>query len=171
MGTGRMPIRNQGKQARGQPDKNPQDTRHTRVHAAPQPHEAGAEDRKNHGEVGDVANEKNLIPFDRRTETEQREIRSAGGIASGVSRRRKRSLKEAADLYLSLPVSDQRKWNRIARRGVGPEDVDNQMAMIIGLADAAASGDARAAKVLIDLLGEEKGAGGEAEGVTVIIDV
>ena len=118
-----------------------------------------------------MANEKNLIPFDRRTETEQREIRYAGGIASGVSRRRKRSLKEAADLYLSLPVSDQRKWNRIARRGVGPEDVDNQMAIIIGLADAAASGDARAAKVLIDLLGEEKGAGGEAEGVTVIIDV
>lgn len=32
-------------QARGQPDKNPQDTRHTRVHAAPQLHEAGAGDR------------------------------------------------------------------------------------------------------------------------------
>lgn len=118
-----------------------------------------------------MANEKNLIPFDRRTENEQREIRSAGGIASGVSRRRKRSLKEAADLYLSLPVSDQRKWNRIARRGVDPEDVDNQMAMIIGLADAASCGDARAAKVLIDLLGEEKNLEDETERVTVKIDV
>lgn len=117
-----------------------------------------------------MANEKNLIPFSQRTEEEARELGRKGGIASGISRRRKRSLKEAADLYLSLPVSDQRKWNRIARRGVEPEDVDNQMAMIIGLADAASCGDAKAAKVLIDLLGEDQD-GEEREGVTVEIDV
>lgn len=33
-----------------------------------------------------MGNEKNLIPFDRRTESEQREIRSKGGKSSGVSR-------------------------------------------------------------------------------------
>lgn len=102
-----------------------------------------------------MPNEKNLIPFDQRTEEEQRDIRSAGGKASGVSRRRKRSLKEAADLYLSLPVSDRRVWNKIARRGVDPEDIDNQMAMIIGLTVAATAGDAKAAKVIVDLLGED----------------
>lgn len=103
---------------------------------------------------GDVSNEKNLIPFNQRTEEEQRRIQSAGGIASGISRRRKRSLKEAADLYLSLPVSDQRRWNKIARKGVDPEDVDNQMAIIIGLSEAATAGDARAAKAIFELLGE-----------------
>ena len=102
-----------------------------------------------------MPNEKNLIPFDQRTEEEQRDIRSAGGKASGVSRRRKRSLKEAADLYLSLPVSDRRVWNKIARKGVDPEDIDNQMAMIIGLTMAATAGDAKAAKVIVDLLGED----------------
>ena len=102
-----------------------------------------------------MPNEKNLIPFDQRTEEEQRDIRSAGGKASGVSRRRKRSLKEAADLYLSLPVSDRRVWNKIARRGVDPDDIDNQMAMIIGLTVAATAGDAKAAKVIVDLLGED----------------
>ena len=102
-----------------------------------------------------MPNEKNLIPFDQRTEEEQRGIRSAGGKASGVSRRRKRSLKEAADLYLSLPVSDRRVWNKIARRGVDPDDIDNQMAMIIGLTMAATAGDAKAAKVIVDLLGED----------------
>lgn len=102
-----------------------------------------------------MPNEKNLIPFDRRTEEEQRDIRSAGGKASGVSRRRKRSLKEAADLYLSLPVADRRTWNKIARRGVDPEDIDNQMAMVIGLTMAATAGDAKAAKVIVDLLGED----------------
>ena len=102
-----------------------------------------------------MPNEKNLIPFDQRTEEEQRDIRSAGGKASGVSRRRKRSLKEAADLYLSLPVSDRRVWNKIARRGVDQEDIDNQMAMIIGLTMAATAGDAKAAKIIVDLLGED----------------
>lgn len=97
----------------------------------------------------------NLIPFDQRSEDEQREIRRKGGIASGVARRRKRALKEAADLYLSLPVSDKRTWNRLARRGIDPEDIDNQMLVIAGLTDAAACGDAKAAAVLFRALGED----------------
>ena len=102
-----------------------------------------------------MPNEKNLIPNSERTPEERREIATAGGKASGVSRRRKRSLKEAADLYLSLPVTDRRVWNKIARKGVDPEDIDNQMAMIIGLTMAATAGDAKAAKVIVDLLGED----------------
>lgn len=102
-----------------------------------------------------MANEQNLIPFDKRTESEQREIRSSGGIASGASRRRKRSLKEAADIYLSLPPADKRRWNKISRQGVPPEDIDNQMAIIIGLTERAIKGDPKAAKVIIDLLGEK----------------
>ena len=97
---------------------------------------------------------KNLIPFDQRTEEEQKRIRTAGGIASGAARRRKRNLKQAADLYLSLPVTDRRVRNKIARDGVNPEDIDNQMAMIVGLTEAAVRGDARCAKVLVDLLGD-----------------
>ena len=102
-----------------------------------------------------MPNEKNLIPMDQRSKIEARELGRNGGIASGVSRRRKRSLKEAADLYLSLPVSDRKMWNKISRRGVDPEDIDNQMAMIIGLTMAATAGDAKAAKVIVDLLGED----------------
>lgn len=99
-----------------------------------------------------MANDENLIPLDKRTKSEQREIARQGGVASGKARRRKRSLKEAADLYLSLPVSDKRRRNKIARKYVDPEDIDNQMAMIIGLVEAATDGDARAAKVIVDLL-------------------
>ena len=102
-----------------------------------------------------MPNEKNLIPMDKRSKSEARELGRNGGIASGVSRRRKRSLKEAADLYLSLPVSDRKMWNKISRRGVDPDDIDNQMAMIIGLTMAATAGDAKAAKVIVDLLGED----------------
>lgn len=102
-----------------------------------------------------MPNEKNLIPMDQRSESEARELGRKGGIASGAARRRKRSLKEAADLYLSLPVSDRRKFNKLARRCLDPDDIDNQMAMIVGLHEAASNGDARAAAVLVKLLGEE----------------
>ena len=104
-----------------------------------------------------MPNEKNLVPNSERTPEELRQITSAGGRASGAARRRKRALKEAADLYLSLPVSDRRKWNALAKRGIDPEDIDNQMAMIVGLADAAAGGDARAGRLIVDLLGEAAG--------------
>lgn len=104
-----------------------------------------------------MANEKNLIPMDQRSQSEARELGREGGKASGAARRRKRSLKEAADLYLSLPVTDCRQWNKIAKMNVAPEDIDNQMAMIIGLTMAATAGDARAAKVIVDLLGDNKG--------------
>lgn len=86
-----------------------------------------------------------------------------GGRASGAARRRKKSLKEAADLYLSLPVSDQRKRKAIARKGVSEDDIDNQMAMIIGLTERAAKGDAKAARVIIDLLGESLSSGPKDE--------
>ena len=110
-----------------------------------------------------MPNEKNLMPIQEvnsnRTREQHSEDSRKGGVASGVSRRRKRSLKEAADLYLSLPVSDRKMWNKISRRGVDPDDIDNQMAMIIGLTIAATAGDAKAAKVIVDLLGEDSHSG------------
>ena len=99
-----------------------------------------------------MPNEQNLIPMDQRSQKEARELGREGGRASGVSRRRKKGLREAAELYLSLPVADKRAWNKLTRDGVDPEDVDNQMAIIAGLSIKAAKGDAKAAKVLFDLL-------------------
>lgn len=104
-----------------------------------------------------MPNEQNLIPNSERTPEELHEMAVAGGIASGIARRRKRSLKEAADLFLSLPVQDAKKRNAMLRDGIPEEDVDNQMAMIVGLAKKAAKGDAKSAKVLIELLGEDAG--------------
>lgn len=101
-----------------------------------------------------MANEKNLVSIGDRTTSEQREITSAGGKASGVARRRKRALKDAADLYLSLPVRDGRKRNALLREGLNPDDVDNQMAVIVGLTKAAQLGEAKAAKLLFELIDE-----------------
>ena len=114
-----------------------------------------------------MAGEENLIPFSERTKEEARELGRRGGKASGAARRRKRSLKEAADLYLSLPVEDKRRWNKLARRYLDAEEIDNQMAMIVALWDGAMSGDARSAKVLIDLLGKDSEEDGNAAQLTM----
>lgn len=115
-----------------------------------------------------MPNEKNLIPMDQRSQSEARELGREGGRASGESRRRKKSLREAAELYLSLPVADKRAWNKLARDGVEPEDVDNQMAIIAGLTIKAVKGDAKAAKLLFELVGDQSG---EDDEVKVVIDV
>lgn len=106
-----------------------------------------------------MANEKNLengklTQF--RSGEEAAKNGQKGGIASGVARRRKRSMKEAADYYLSLPETDRRRVNALLRDAVDPEDVDNQMSVVKGIADAAKRGDARAAGVLLKMLGEDK---------------
>lgn len=115
-----------------------------------------------------MANEKNLIPFSERTESEQREIRSEGGKASGVARRRKRALRDAADLYMSLPVRDGRKRNALIKDGLEPDDIDNQMAVIVGLTKMAQSGDAKSAKLLFELLDE--GNSGDASGKNNLLE-
>ena len=101
-----------------------------------------------------MPNEQNLIPMDRRSKEEARELGREGGRASGVSRRRKRALREAADMYLALPVTDKRSLNKLLRAGVDEDDADNQMLIIAGLVARAAKGDAKAAKLIFELIGE-----------------
>ena len=102
-----------------------------------------------------MPNEKNLIPFNERTESEQREIAQKGGIASGAARRRKRSMRQAADYYLSLPETDRRRVNAMLRDQIEPEDMDNQMAVVVGITEQAKRGNPQAANVLMKMLGEE----------------
>ena len=104
-----------------------------------------------------MANEQNLIPFTSEQSREEAERNGRkGGIASGAARRRKRSLKEAADLFLSMSVTDTKTYNKMVLAGVAPEDIDYQMAVVIGMTTKAIKGDAKAAKILIEMLGGTK---------------
>lgn len=99
-----------------------------------------------------MAGQENL-KFIKSTE-EAREKGRAGGIASGKARRRKRAMREAADLFLSLPVTDRRKLKKLKAKELDENDIDQQMAMIAGLVEAAQNGDAACANVIVKLLGE-----------------
>ena len=104
-----------------------------------------------------MANEQNLengMATQFRSGEEAARNGQLGGIASGAARRRKRALRDAADLYMSLPVRDGRKRNALLRDGLDPDEVDNQMAVIVGLTKMAQAGDAKSAKLLFELLDE-----------------
>lgn len=84
---------------------------------------------------------------------EARELGRRGGIASGAARRRRKALREALDVYISLPVQDKRSLNRLLRVGVDEDDADTQMLIISSLVQRAIDGNVRAAKLIFDLVG------------------
>lgn len=98
---------------------------------------------------------KNLVPMNQRSKDEARSLGQQGGITSGAARRRKRSMREAADYYLSLPETDRRRVNAMLRDAIDPEDIDNQMAVVMGVTERAKRGDPQAASVLLKMLGED----------------
>ena len=98
-----------------------------------------------------MANEQNLVPINERTKSEQREIASAGGKASGKARRRKKSMKQKMQLLLSLPAADNDQAE-LSAMGVDPEDMDNEMVLVKALFLAAAEGDTKAFDRIQDVL-------------------
>ena len=92
-----------------------------------------------------------------------------GGAATAERLRKRKALKEDLDDLLSRPITDRRQLKRLTSIGYQPEDVGQQMAMLQGLLLAAIKGDAKAAKVLIDILGEDNKPA--AEGVQIMDDI
>ena len=85
-----------------------------------------------------MANEQNLIPWNKRTESEQREYAKKGGQKSGEVRRQRKAMREQMEMLLSLPFNlKDSQGNDIAEMlselGIEKESIDNQMAMIISL--------------------------------------
>ena len=101
-------------------------------------------------------NEKNLIPFSERSESEVREINSKGGKASGETRRRKRDMKQKMKALLELPaaVNDREQLEVL---GVDPDDMDNEMVLVMAMFLGAAGGDVKAFDRVMQLLGKDIG--------------
>lgn len=118
-----------------------------------------------------MSGEKNLIPFSERSKEEAREYGRIGGINSGESRRRKKTLRQAIDLAMSLPVSDPKRQEKMAEMGISQEDADNQMAVVVGLMLKAMNGNSKAAEVLFAQMDDENvSTNGQAESHSALID-
>lgn len=98
-----------------------------------------------------MANEKNLIPFTERSESEVRELNRKGGIASGKARRAKREAREWAKIALDEML-----------KGKHGEDVPTRYAMIKKqIQKAVNKGDTASFEKVLRLAGEwEQESGG-----------
>ena len=87
-----------------------------------------------------MANNKNLIPLNQRTKSEQREIAKSGGIASGIARQEKRKIKDVLKELLDNPTADGKT---------------NREALCVSLLNQALDGNVKAFEVIRDTIGEK----------------
>lgn len=101
-------------------------------------------------------NENNLIRPENLTPSQRRENASKAGKASAESRRRKRDMKAKMKALLELPAAVNDK-EQLEALGVSPEDMDNEMVLVMAMFLGAAGGDVKAFDRVIQLLGKDIG--------------
>lgn len=94
-----------------------------------------------------MANDKNLIPFNERTEEERRELGRKAGIASGEARRRKKTMKEYCEYFLEKGI-------KVSNPDGSSEDSTLGGAVVLAQIRKAVNGDTRAAYFVANLKGE-----------------
>ena len=116
--------------------------------------------------------DENLIPLDKRTKEEQREIAKMGGKASGVARREKKTMAQTLDMFLSMPLKNGKLVNIDELRSFAKledKNISVQEAIILKQTIMALHGDPRSAAFIRDLMRETE-AKTEDAGVTIIDD-
>lgn len=103
-----------------------------------------------------MANEKNLIPWNKRTEKEQREYARKGGKKSGEVRRKRKAMKEQMEMLLSLPFKQSEALDFMKDLGIEEDNLDNQMALIVAMYGKALKGDVQAFNTIREVVQDEK---------------
>lgn len=84
-----------------------------------------------------MAKEDNLMPIQevnsRRTREQHSEDSRRAGKASGEARRKKKLMKEQAELLLSLPLIDKDATKQMQKLGIDTDNIDNQMALLVSM--------------------------------------
>jgi hypothetical protein len=88
-----------------------------------------------------MANEQNLIPANKRTKDEHREIAKKGGIASGKARRKKSNLRKAFETILQAEVASPNVKKQLEDLGF---ESTNEMALAMVMMQKAMKGNVRA---------------------------
>ena len=104
-----------------------------------------------------MANEnKNLIPFNERTESEQREIARQGGIASGKARREKQKTQQILADLVSIKNKDLAMFQKLATKlGLDGDISIHEVFTLTCLLNSVKSGNLGDLERLSKLLGED----------------
>lgn len=104
-----------------------------------------------------MANEQNLIPNENRTPSERRENARKAGVASGVARREKKTLRELAEMIGQTKVSDKAILEKLESLGLDKENFTHDMAIMMKQYEIAEKDDQKstsAAQFIRDTKGE-----------------
>ena len=96
---------------------------------------------------------KDLIPFNQRTEEEQKKIASMGGKKSGEVRREQKTYRDMAKAMLSAQITDPKMLEEMAKYGI--EGTDLKAYTLLGMIKASAEGSHNAFDRLLELAGEK----------------
>ena len=99
-------------------------------------------------------NEDNLIPANKRTEEELRQMTRNGGLASVKARREKKKLREMVEIFGSLKV-DKRNSRLMEDLGIDEEYHTRFMQGVVSLFSKANKGDVAAFNAIRDIIGEK----------------
>lgn len=107
-----------------------------------------------------MPNEENLIPNEKRTPSELREITSKGGKKSGESRRRKKSMKQVMDMLLDMPANTPLDWQLLIDIGIDVNNLDedtvnNLLIVNAALLKNAKKGDVSSIKELRSIIQDD----------------
>lgn len=107
-----------------------------------------------------MANEKNLIPFSQRSESEARENGAKGGKKSGESRRKKRDMKAVMEELLKLAPTNQTDYEFLVNQGVDvnsidPDFLNNMLVVNAAVLAKAKQGDVAAVKELRSIIRDD----------------
>ena len=99
-------------------------------------------------------NDHNLIPNNQRSPSEVRENGRKGGVASGETRRAKKTLRERVKMFGELKV-EGRSARAMIEMGIAPEDTDRFTQAAVSLFQKALKGDVAAFNAIRDIIGEK----------------
>ena len=100
-----------------------------------------------------MANEQNLIPNEARTPEERRENARKAGKASGIARRKKRTMREIAEMVATMELKDPKMLSALHAAGF-QDPITNDDAAFFGLIRKAQTGDPSAFKLLAEMRGQ-----------------
>ncbi|MBQ9211099.1 MAG: hypothetical protein IJ153_11000 [Clostridia bacterium] len=121
-----------------------------------------------------MANDENIKGYqfgstEKRTAEEQRELKSKGGKASGIARRRKRDARKIMESVLkSKPVMDAETRKVVDRLGIqgsgkNKDQYDLELIATAALMQKAMRGDVKAHRLILEIMGEDAATNRERE--------
>ncbi len=121
-----------------------------------------------------MANEQNLIPFNKRSEEEHREYSSRGGKKSGEVRRQKKKMKETINMLLALEMPDSEAKEQLRGLGIEDEDLNVQTQILMQQILKAMKGNLASAEFVrsvSDEVGAIKDDTSDADRIVIVDDL